>query len=88
MEHAGECHKTTYTIGKTSILSINELSAEEVHLIVWRAGIRRDKFHTICLHHKIIFLNMFEFLHPFCSAPFKHHVDNKYSKGNFKFLWW
>ena len=61
MEQAGECNKTTYTLGRILLLSIDQLPVEDVHLIVWRTGIRKDKFHTICLHHKMVYLNKFTF---------------------------
>ena len=60
MEQAGECHYTTYTNGMTSLLSIDLLPVEDVHLIIWQIGtIRKEKFHTICLHHNMVYLNKY-----------------------------
>ena len=81
MEQACECNKPTYTNGRISLLSIDYLPVEDVHSIVWRTGIGKDKFHIICLHHKMVYLNKFTFLHSFCTNPFRHHGDNKYIKG-------
>ena len=81
MEQSTLCHKTTYTNGHTSLLSIAELSEKEIQLIVWRTGIKVDQFNTICLHHKMIYINKFVFLHPFCEDPFRRHVEKKRIKG-------
>ena len=86
MEQACECNKPTYSNGRISLRSIDQLPVEDVHSIVWRTGIRKDKFHAICLHHKMVYLNKFTFLHPFCTNPFRHHGDNKYIKGEFMLI--
>ena len=77
-----ECHKPVYTNGKVGILPIIELSKEEVELIVWRTGIRKNSLKNICLHHQRQYLDKFTLLHPNCCDPFEHHIEKKIYKGN------
>ena len=79
------CHTTSYTHGKSALLSITDLSTEDIDLLVWRTGIRKRNFKTICLHHQKIYLEKFSKLNSYCCDPFsKHSVDNQQNcKGGF-----
>ena len=81
IEHS-KCHEPAYTNGKVGILPINELSKEEVELIVWRTGIRKNSLKNICLHHQRQYLDKFTLLRPNCCDPFEHHIEKKIYKGN------
>ena len=76
------CHKTFHTRGKIVLIQANELSKEDVELVIWRAGIHMKSFNTICLHHRIQCLNKFTILNPFCCDPFRLHEVKKSHKGN------
>ena len=70
-----------YTHGKTGIIRVSELSKEDVELVIWRTGIHKKIFITICLHYHYQYLENVTLLNPFFCDPFRHHGDKK-SKGN------
>lgn len=77
-----ECHKTTYTHGKCELSQITQLSKENVELLVWRTGIRKNKLKTVCLSHQKVYLDKFTLLNPFCCDPFnRHNKENSKCKG-------
>ena len=76
-----ECHKMIHTHGKIGILEIIELSKEDIELLVWRTGIRKNSLKTVCLHHQKQYLDRFTALNPFCCDPFGHHAGKKNYKG-------
>ena len=78
-----ECHKMIHTHGKIGILEIIELSKEDIELLVWGTGIRKDSLKTVCLHHQKQYLDWFTSLNLFCCDPFGHHAGKKnYGKLN------
>ena len=64
------CHETFHTRGKIVLIQASELLKEDVELVIWRAGIHMKSFNTICLHHRIQYLDKFTILNPFCWTHF------------------
>ena len=77
------CHKTFYSRGKIGLLQASQLLKEDIELVIWRTGIHMKTFNTICLHHRVQYLDKFTILNPFCCDPFRHHEDKMSNKGNF-----
>ena len=76
------CHITVHTHGKIGLLPIIEISHENIELLVWRTGIRKNGLKTVCLHHLKQYLDKFTTLNPLCCDPFGHHAEKKNYKGS------
>ena len=75
-----------HTHGKIGIKSINEISHDDIELLIWRTGIQKNKLNTVCLHHLKEYLDKFTTLNPSCCDPFEHHADKKNFRGNYNIV--
>jgi len=58
---------------KTGLFS--EVSENDTHLLLWRAGIALEPSTSdkLCFHHEKLFLSRYEGLQRFCCDPFTVH---------------
>lgn len=77
-----DCHKLSYTSGKTSLSNMYELDTSDRQLLCWRSGFAEvDRDCTICLHHKKIFLDRYASSQKQCCDPFGVHPQTKRTGG-------
>jgi hypothetical protein len=77
-----DCHKGSYTGGKTGLSRMCELDPPSRDLICWRSGcVDLDEESTVCLHHSKIFLDRYASLQKHCCDPFDIHPQSKRRGG-------
>ena len=59
------CHETFHTRGKIGLIQANEVSKENIELVIWRTGIYMTSLNTICLYHHNQYLDKFTMLNKF-----------------------
>ena len=75
LANTDSCHKLSFS-RKVGMISYDELSEDEVKLIQYRSGSYRFvSGSTICLHHKICFVEKFEVEQRFCCDPFGQYAS-------------
>lgn len=76
-----DCHNCIYTKGNIGILNVLNLTPEEQTLLLRHSDLSQsDSEHgkiTVCLHHKKILLDKYEFLQKYCCDPFGLHLETK-----------
>ena len=66
-----DCYQFSY-VAQKAIENVNDLFEDEQTLLKLRTESEQE-LHTICLHHKNIFLKKFEFLQKLCCDPIQRH---------------
>ena len=80
LESTESCHKLSFS-RKVGMIRYDELSEDEVKLIQYRSGCHCFvSGSTICLHHKIYFLDKFEVEQRVCYDPFDQHASKVKSR--------
>ena len=54
-----DCHKLSYTNGKSGLLIVSDLDEEVRELLCWRSEIAAEEASTVCFHHKKIFVDRY-----------------------------
>lgn len=67
-----ECHKTSYIKNKGIVNVSSDLSEEDKILLKLRTG-ATEELHTICFHHRSVYLKKFESLQRKCCDPLRKH---------------
>ena len=74
-----DCHKTSYSY-KKGLIKLSDLSEHEKKLIKWRSEVSLQEDHSICFHHKAVFLTKYQWLQKYCCDPYNKHENFKSSK--------
>jgi len=76
-----DCHKLSYTNGKSELLIVTDLDEEIRELLCWRSEIAAEEASTVCFHHKKIFVDRYESSQRYCCDPFDIHPESKKMKS-------
>ena len=70
-----ECNLSSYT-EKVEMYFYEGLTEEEKYLFLARTTIPEKDMHSVCLHHKLRYLDYFSSFEVKCCDPFKTHKKN------------